>query len=142
MKVLLYRGGKPGVVATTPGEHPPEVEISDLLGGAVTVTPLTERLMLATLEDAPRLRLPFQYVATSIIPSVRPPEPEPVPGDAVVFAAEGQEIRKVNITPADQDLFVASLLFAVAGKDARVVDITDADRGLILAEGLMKPLEL
>lgn len=114
-KILLYRGGKPGVVATLPGGHPPEVEISDLLGGEVTVTPLTKGLTLATLADAPRLRLPFQYVATSIIPSAIPPEPEPVPGDAVIYA--------------------------VAGDDAHIVDITDADRGLILAEGLMTPLE-
>ena len=53
MKIVLFRDGKPGVVAKLPGENP-EVELTDLLGGETEMISLNERLVVVVRKDGER----------------------------------------------------------------------------------------
>lgn len=79
MKIVLFRGGRRGVAAELPGDFP-ERELTDLLGGGITVDRLNERLALVRLGWGEREELPVRYTLHRL--GYRPEEFE---GDAVVI---------------------------------------------------------
>ena len=82
MRLILFRKGRPGTMATMPGERP-KVELSDLLGGETAMQPITSRLTLVTLADAVKLGLPPRYAMK------RPGKADmPVFGDCAVVAVK------------------------------------------------------
>lgn len=116
MNVMLYRKGKPGVMATLPGKEPLATEMSDLLGGELILLPMTNRLTMAVLADAYDLRLPLNYAAMVMDEDRHgATSMEPVPGDAVIFATVG------------------------GCHEAHMVDITDEDAAEIISKRLIRP---
>ena len=83
MKLILFRGGKPGTAAVLPGDDPC-VELSDLLGGQVDLSPLGHGMLLATLAEGEALRLPLRYAVHRLGRA-----PAPIAGDCAVVAING-----------------------------------------------------
>ena len=61
MKIVLYRDGRPGVVAKLPGDEP-DIELSDLLGGETEITPVTGKLCVVHLCEGYEMGMPARYM--------------------------------------------------------------------------------
>lgn len=80
MKLIVYRDGRPGVIATLPGEQMlPELE--ELLGGETEMRALNNRLKIIARRDGEEADLPVRYVLYRL-----GAEPTPLHGDVVVVA--------------------------------------------------------
>lgn len=80
MKIILFQGGKPGVLHSVSVENPLE-ELEELLDGPVEFLPLNDRLTLASREDGEAKQLPLHYLLHRLGREV-----EPVAGDCAVVA--------------------------------------------------------
>lgn len=102
MKVILFRGGKPGELVSLPGERP-KVELSDLLGGEIEWSPLDRRMQLVTLKEGEAMQLPIRYSVERKLEAER----FPVAGDCVVLVGRADGM----ITDAEKwDMLLADLL--------------------------------
>lgn len=106
MKVILFRGGKPGEIVSLPGERP-KVELSDLLGGEIEWFPLDRRMQLVTLKEGEAMQLPIRYSVERKQSGRLGAERFLVAGDCVVLVGRADGM----ITDAEKrDMLLADLL--------------------------------
>lgn len=105
MKIMLFRDGKPGVAAKLPGENL-DVEMTDLLGGRVTLKAVTSRLAVVMLKEGKGLGLPHNYDV-----QILGHAPVPVYGDCAMAA--------LNVDGSYRDISLVEV--AVAGGYVRCV---------------------
>lgn len=92
MKIVLFRDGRPGVVAKLPGDNP-NVELTDLLGGEIRMEAVSRNLAVVRLKNGEELGLPHCYNIRRLGRSMTP-----VYGDCALVALtiEGP-YRDVNV---------------------------------------------
>ena len=84
MKIVLFRDGRPGVVAQLPGEDPIG-ELAKLLGGETEMTEINTRLRLVTVKNSEKL--PVRYAAHGL-----EEEPKQIAGDCAVVAVRPEGV--------------------------------------------------
>lgn len=96
MRVMLFQGGKKGIVYNLPGENP-MAEIGELLGGEPDehMTRINKRLALVTRAEPVQ---PYRYIMKRL-----GAPPELVAGDCVVVRmGQDQRLGDVNIKDASE----------------------------------------